>query len=75
MRVALREFAPDHLILPGPGNTLGGIVGQILVGEGWRGIHSKADFQEVQRHEAGDTGPATHEPFLVSMGLIPESRG
>ncbi|QDV05559.1 Malonyl CoA-acyl carrier protein transacylase [Planctomycetes bacterium Poly30] len=74
VRVALREFAPDHVILPGPGNTLGGIVGQILAAEGWRGIHSKADFQEVQRHVAEDTGPGVGAPFLVSMGMIPESR-
>ncbi|MFT5731962.1 MAG: acyl transferase domain-containing protein [Planctomycetota bacterium] len=72
VRVSLREYAPDHVILPGPGNTLGAIVGQILVGEGWRGIHSKADFLESQRHDSSATGPATHAPFLVSMGMIPE---
>ena len=48
VRVALREHAPDRLVLPGPGNTLGGVCGQILVAEGWRGIHSRTDFDRVQ---------------------------
>lgn len=53
VRVALREHAPDELVLPGPGNTLGGVCGQILVGEGWRGMRSKADF-ERQQVDGGD---------------------
>ena len=61
VRVALREYAPDHLVLPGPGNTLGGIVGQVLVAEGWRGIHSKAGFIEAQE--------ASESAFLQSLGL------
>lgn len=60
VRVAVREFAPDHVILPGPGNTLGGIVGQVLCAEGWRGMRSKADFIAAQQGE---------HPFVVSMGL------
>ncbi len=58
VRVALREHAPDHLVCPGPGNSLGGPVGQIVVGEGWRGVHSKEDFQRVQESDA---------PILISM--------
>jgi len=58
VRVALREHAPDHLVCPGPGNTLGGVCGQILIAEGWRGIHSRVDFDRVQ---AGDS------PILISM--------
>jgi malonyl CoA-acyl carrier protein transacylase len=58
VRVALREHAPDHLVCPGPGNSLGGVCGQILVAEGWRGIHSRADFDRVQQ---GDS------PVLISM--------
>ncbi len=57
MRVALREWAPDLLVLPGPGNSLGGICGQVLVREGYRGIHSRADFERVQRSS----------PVIVSM--------
>jgi malonyl CoA-acyl carrier protein transacylase len=58
VRVALREQAPEHLVCPGPGNSLGGPCGQIVVAEGWRGVHSKADFQRIQEGEA---------PILVSM--------
>jgi len=58
VRVALREHAPDRLVCPGPGNTLGGVVGQILVEEGWRGIRSREEFDRVQKGE---------EPILVSM--------
>jgi malonyl CoA-acyl carrier protein transacylase len=58
VRVALREQAPDRLVCPGPGNTLGGVCGQILVEEGWRGIRSREDFDRVQAGE---------DPILVSM--------
>jgi len=60
VRVALREFAPDRIVLPGPGNTLGGIVGQVLVAEGWRGIQGKDDFLAMQ------AGPS---PLVESLGL------
>lgn len=59
VRVALREWGPDRVVLPGPGNTLGGIVGQVLVAEGWRCLRSRADFAAVQESPA---------PVLVSMG-------
>ncbi len=58
VRVALREAAPDHLVAPGPGNTLGGVAGQILIAEGWRGIRERVDFDRVQQSE---------QPMLVSM--------
>jgi len=51
VRVALREYAPDELVLPGPGNTLGGVVGTILVAERWRGIDSKHAFEAAQAGE------------------------
>jgi malonyl CoA-acyl carrier protein transacylase len=51
VRVTLREYAPELLVLPGPGNTLGGVCGQILVREGWRGIHDRAGFDRVQQGE------------------------
>ncbi len=41
VRTALREHAPERLALPGPGNTLGGVCGQILVAERWQGIDSR----------------------------------
>ena len=49
--VVLREYAPDQLVLPGPGNTLGGICGQILVQLGWQGISSRADFTARQESD------------------------
>lgn len=55
--VALREWAPDQLVLPGPGNSLGGICGQILVREGYRRIRSRADFESAQRSS----------PLMISM--------
>ena len=52
VRAALREYAPERIVLPGPGNTLGGTIGQILVMEGYRGIRSRDDFERAQE---GDT--------------------
>ena len=58
LRVALREEAPDALVLPGPGNSLGGICGQAIVTEGYRGIRSREEFEEAQRSE---------DPLVLSM--------
>lgn len=58
VRVALREYAPDRLVLLGPGDSLGGAVAQVLVQEGWRGIDSREAFLERQRED----------PFVVSLG-------
>ena len=52
LRVALREWAPDLLMLPGPGNSLGGVCGRAVVAEGYRGIHSRADFETAQGRDA-----------------------
>lgn len=59
LRVGLREHAPDLLVLPGPGNTLGGVCGQVLCREGWRGIHTREDFARVQESD---------RPLVESMG-------
>lgn len=48
VRVALREYAPDLLALPGPGNTLGGVCGQAIVMEGYKAIRSRDDFERAQ---------------------------
>jgi [acyl-carrier-protein] S-malonyltransferase len=56
--VALREYAPDRIILLGPGDTLGGAIAQILIATKWRGIRSKRDFQDIQ----------ASKPLLLSMG-------
>lgn len=59
LSVALKEFAPDIIILLGPGETLGGAIGQVLVTHNWQGIGSKEDFVARQ----------SSQPFLLSMGL------
>lgn len=56
--VAIKEFAPDQIILLGPGSTLGGSLGQIFVENQWHGIDSKQAFTERQ---------AT-QPVLLAMG-------
>lgn len=56
--VALKEFAPDRLVLLGPGSSLGGSIGQILIQNRWRGIASKTDFTAKQEQD----------PFLLVMG-------
>jgi len=58
VRVALREYAPDRVVLTGPGNSLGGVVGQVLCAERWRGVQDKAGFDALQ------SGP---DPLVESM--------
>ena len=52
VRVGLREFAPERIVLPGPGNPLGSICGQILIEEGWHGLRSRADFDAAQASQS-----------------------
>jgi [acyl-carrier-protein] S-malonyltransferase len=59
LQVAMREHAPDRIILLGPGDTLGGAIAQALIAIEWRGLRSKGDFAEMQ---------ASSEPVLLSMG-------
>ena len=63
MNVAIKEFCPDKLVLLGPGNTLGGSIGQIITGQNWQDISCKKDFTNRQKTD----------PFLISLG-IPEQR-
>jgi acyl transferase domain-containing protein len=58
VQVAVKEYAPDRIILLGPGDTLGGSIAQALIAMEWRGLRSKADFQEMQ----------ASAPFLLAMG-------
>ena len=58
IRVALREYAPDVVLLPGPGASLGAACAQVIVADGYRGVRSRADF------EAAQAGPS---PILLSM--------
>ena len=59
MSVALKEFCPDKVLLLGPGNSLGGVIGQILIKNRWNGIISKKYFSAQQKKD----------PFLISLGL------
>ena len=58
MTVALREFAPDRVVLLGPGETLGGAIGQSIVALDWLDITSKSVFLRRQ----------DENPFLIAMG-------
>ena len=46
---ALKEFSPDRLILLGPGNSLGGVVGQIIIKNKWNSIETKKMFSSKQK--------------------------
>lgn len=61
IEVALKEFAPDQIMLLGPGNSLGGVIGQCLIENTWKGITDKDSFQAQQK---------SNHPMLKSMGLI-----
>ncbi len=49
VRSALGELGPDVVLLPGPGSNLAGAVAQVMIAEGWQGIHSKDDFLARQK--------------------------
>ena len=58
VKVAVREYAPDVLIIPGPGTTLGGAVAQSLIQANWQSLDSKDAF--IQRQQ--------ENPIVISMG-------
>jgi [acyl-carrier-protein] S-malonyltransferase len=58
VQVAVKEYAPDRIILLGPGDTLGGAIAQALIAIEWQGLRSKRDFQEMQ----------AAAPYLLAMG-------
>ncbi|MEM9233429.1 MAG: ACP S-malonyltransferase [Pseudomonadota bacterium] len=55
----LHEFAPDIVIILGPGTTLGGATAQAMIASEWHGITSKADFIARQKED----------PIVLSMGM------
>jgi [acyl-carrier-protein] S-malonyltransferase len=61
--VAVKEFAPDRIVLLGPGETLGGAIAQALIAERWLGLADKRAFTRRQNDD----------PFLVAMNR-PEQR-
>lgn len=62
--VACHEFAPDRIVLLGPGETLGGAIGQAIVAHRWLDIDSKSVFSRRQEED----------PFLVAMGREAQRR-
>lgn len=58
IRVGVHEFAPDCVIVLGPGTTLGGAVAQSLIDIKWRGWATKTEFTRDQ----------SKTPHLISMG-------
>jgi len=59
MIVAIREFAPDRVVLLGPGETMGGAIGQVLTALQWQGIDGKLAFSQRQSGEGA---------LLVALG-------
>ena len=59
VQVAAAEFAPDTIIVLGPGTTLGAPTVQALIASGWHGLSGKAEFQARQQDD----------PILISMGM------
>jgi hypothetical protein len=59
IEVAIKEFAPDNLIILGPGATLGGAVAQTLIKNNWQGMSCKQDFIDRQKQD----------PFILAMGM------
>lgn len=54
---AVREFAPDRIIVLGPGGTITGAVAQSLISINWEGHGSKQDFSARQKED----------PFILAM--------
>jgi [acyl-carrier-protein] S-malonyltransferase len=59
VQVATFEFAPDRIIVLGPGTTLGAPTAQALIDKQYRGLSGKSDFQSRQ----------SNSPILLSMGI------
>ena len=64
IEVALKEFAPDCLILLGPGSTMGGAIAQILIQHNWHQLETKEDFIQLQQND----------PYIYSLGLEQQRR-
>ncbi|QSX41487.1 ACP S-malonyltransferase [Shewanella cyperi] len=57
--VAVKEFAPDRVLVLGPGNTLGGPVAQSLIDINWFGWADKASFSAGQ----------AEDPRMLALGM------
>ncbi len=59
IEIGIKEFAPDKIIILGPGTTMGGPVAQELIAQDWYGMKDKASFKKVQ----------SENPPIISMGI------
>jgi len=59
VQVGVKEYAPDRVIILGPGSTLGGAVAQALIAIEWQGWQSKDDFIARQKDD----------PYIIALGL------
>jgi acyl transferase domain-containing protein len=59
VQIAATEFAPDKIIVLGPGTTMGAPTAQALIQSQWRGFAGKSDF--ISRQELA--------PVVLSMGI------
>ncbi len=59
LQVGVKDYAPDRIIILGPGKTLGGAVAQSLIQMNWRGLASKEDFNTRQKSD----------PQVLAMGM------
>ena len=64
IEVAIKEFAPDKLIILGPGATLGGAVAQCLIEHQWQENKDKQSFIAKQKHD----------PFVLAMGMAEQRK-
>lgn len=64
IEVSVKEFAPDYLIITGPGMTLGGAVAQALINQKLRPINNKNDFKQLQ----------AHSPYIISMAELEQRK-
>jgi len=64
IEVSIKEYAPDKLIILGPGATLGGAVAQSLIKQQWLDLTNKSDFIAMQKEE----------PFILAMGIEEQRR-
>ncbi|MEP6343230.1 MAG: ACP S-malonyltransferase [Maricaulaceae bacterium] len=64
VEVGIKEFAPDMIIILGPGSTLGGPTAQELIKHRWQGLKNKADFKHRQ----------SQDPYIISMNIDEQRR-
>ena len=68
--VGVREFAPDCLIILGPGETLGSAVIQSLIAANWRDMASRADFNRHASRQTGGVRDGPRRPTPTHYGQL-----